>query len=169
MSCDAQELVTDTPRHKGWRRSLTGLHDPGTARLMKRGVFVNRIDENVRIEDQHSFLFHHPVERFAVSNIDPESSAPPSRQRRQSSGLPVSRLPCDKNVPESCFNEGGHGNPTPRRFFPQLFHQRCVYVEGRFHTKSIRALDHDINPRPARMGACQVIRHILSPNQSRVG
>lgn len=104
-----------------------------------------------RIGGQHSFLFHRPVEGFAAVDIDPESSASPSRQRRQSSGLSVNGLPSDKDVSESCFNEGGHGNPTPRRFFSQLFHHRFVYVEGRFHTESIQVLGYAINPQPARM------------------
>ena len=52
-----------------------------------------------RIEDQHLFLFHCPVKGFAAVDIDPESSASPSRQRRQSSGLPVSGPLSDKDVP----------------------------------------------------------------------
>ena len=68
---------------------------------MKGRVLVSRVDEHIRVEDQHSLLFHHLVERFTVGNIDPESAAPPRRQWQQGSRLTISRRSADKDVLES--------------------------------------------------------------------
>ena len=68
---------------------------------MKGRVLVSRVDEHIRVEDQHSLLFHHLVERFTGGNIDPESAAPPRRQWRQGSRLTISRRSADKDVLES--------------------------------------------------------------------
>jgi len=58
---------------------------------VERRIFVDSIDEHVGIKYQHSLFVQHVIERLAISDIDPETSASPSRTRRQrfrvSSGL----------------------------------------------------------------------------------
>ena len=73
MRGDAEELVADVPRQERWRRILTGTLDAGTTGSVKRGIQVNRVNQDIRVEDQNSRLVDDPVELFTIGDVHSQS------------------------------------------------------------------------------------------------
>ena len=79
MRADPQELVTDAPGEERRRSIAAGVIETAETPCPKVRVLVCRMEEHVRIEDQHLLFFHRLVERVAVGDVDQRAAAVPGR------------------------------------------------------------------------------------------
>ena len=138
-----EELVADAPGQKGRRRVFTRVQHPVAAGSMKRRVFVERVNQDIGVENPHSIAVHQPVKLLAAGNVYPEPAAPPDRQSRQRVLPPARSLRLGEYTPETRLHEGGHRGSAPRRFFPQPPHHTLFDIERRLH------MENHINGFPA--------------------
>lgn len=133
---DPEELVADAPGQKGGRRVLARLQQPGAAAFVERRIPVDRVDQDIRVEDQGSVPVQDPVEFFSVGNVDPEAAASPGRKWRQGIRGAIAGIRYGKDAPKPRLDQGGHGGSAPRRFHAQPSHYGLVDIQGGLHMEN---------------------------------
>ncbi len=81
---------------------------------MKVRIAVRRVEQHVRVDDNHSTPVHDIIERIAVGDIDQRLAAPRRGQRLQL--WLSSTAPFLKEEPQCCFDQFRHGPSRAGRF-----------------------------------------------------
>ena len=180
MGGDPQKLVTDPPSQIRRRWVVAGLQDTLSTWVVIRRIFVDFVDQDIGVKDQHSPLVEKSVEPFAVGDVNPEPPASPGRQRWQGVRDSGAWSGVRENPPEPRFHQGRHGGSPPRRLFPQLPHDGLVDIQRRFHVvfiwQNIRPVFRYVRglmaaaPGPLRearalAGAARVVRRTAAVRQ----
>jgi len=92
-------------------------------------IAVGRVDQHIRIDEEHLPNFHRLIESCAVGDVDAGATARKARQRREVWALPW-RL---EQQPKRGLDELRHRSPLPGGLAFEAFHEGIVYVECRLH------------------------------------
>ena len=102
---------------------------PPVTRGMKLRTLVRGIQQDIGVEDEHSFLIQHGGEFRAVGYIYPRLAASPPGQLRQ--GIGGGRDIRFENSPQAGLDQSRNGSPAPRRFLAHALHDGGINVKRR--------------------------------------
>ncbi len=131
MSTYPEEFVTDGPGRKPRGRLPTPGLQAASAALVELRIRIGRIDEHVRVDDEHlASSFHRIVKGVAVRDVNQMATTSEDRQGRQ---LTFRLAPAGmKEKPERGFHQLRHGPILARCFPAQAGHDGVVDVQGCF-------------------------------------
>ena len=131
MSADTQKFVDDVPSQIPRRCLHPPLLKSRAARLVKVRIAVGGIDQNIRINDEHSALVHRLEQSIAIRHVHRVATAAQGWQRRQL-GRRIGLLGLEQQT-QAGFNQFGHRASASRRFLTQARHHGVIDIERGFH------------------------------------
>lgn len=131
MRGDTEKLVADVPGEEHRRRITPPVFKPPVTGGMKLRTLVRGVQQDIGVEDEHSFLIQHGGEFRAVGYVNPRLAASPPGQLRQ--GIGGGRDIRLENSPQASLDKSRNGRPAPRRFLANALHDGGINVKRRLH------------------------------------